>query len=177
MRAIDQRTSIYVNETTYAKWAEMAFFVYTFFMFFGTSMPFPDLTPEVESVATSNRVNQLLTLVYLFSFVTLWRKQDQVIAFIKQEKFLTLFLFWSLCSVLWSDHSMVSLKRWIALLGESIICLAAMLHFRWSEVALRTFRVILSVYIPLTILSILFVPEAIQWEFPAWRGLAATKNN
>ena len=35
----------------------------------------------------------------------------------------------------------------------------------------------MSIYLPLTILAIIFVPEAIQWEFPAWRGLADTKNN
>jgi O-antigen ligase len=58
-----------------------------------------------------------------------------------------------------------------------VICLAALLHFRWSEEALRPFRTILFLYIPLNFLAVLFIPEATQWEFPAWRGLAPTKNN
>ena len=72
---------------------------------------------------------------------------------------------------------MVSLKRWITLFGEFIICLAALLHFKWSEEGLRAYRVVLFLYLPLTLLAVAFVPEAIQWQFPAWRGLAPTKNN
>lgn len=177
MKTLDHPISIIDHETLYAKWSRWAFFVYLFFIFFGTSMPFPDLTPDQDSPQTSNILNQLLSLLFFVSLITLLGKHDLVIAFIKREKFLTLFMVWALCSVLWSNYSLVSLKRWIGLFGEIIICLAALLHFRWSEVALRHFRAILLLYLPLTILSIIFIPEAIQWEFPAWRGLAATKNN
>lgn len=177
MKTLDHPISIIDHETLYAKWSRWAFFVYLFFIFFGTSMPFPDLTPDQDSHQTSNPINQLLSLLFVVSLVTLLGKQEQVIAFIRREKFLTLFMIWALCSVLWSNYSLVSLKRWIGLFGEIVICLAALLHFRWSEVALRHFRAILLLYLPLTILSVLFIHEAIQWEFPAWRGLAATKNN
>ena len=177
MRAIEQPFSNLIDETFYARLAQGVFLIYVFFMFFGTSKPFPDLTPGVRLAETSNIVNQLLSLLYIVALVSLAGKQEQIRAFIVKEKFLTLFLLWGLCSVVWSNYSMISLKRWISLFGEVIICLAAMLHFRWSEVALRAFRVIVCMYIPLTLLAILVVPEAIQWEFPAWRGLAATKNN
>lgn len=122
-------------------------------------------------------MNMLLSLFYAISMVTLWGKRDEALAFIRKEKYLTLLLMWSFCSVFWSGDTVVSLKRWIALFGEAIVCLAALLHFRWSEVGLRYFRIILSLYIPVTIASVIFIPEAIQWQFPAWRGLEDTKNN
>ena len=177
MRAIEQRVSNLIDETIYARLAQGAFLIYLFFIFFGTSKPFPDLTPGANLAEKSNPVNQLLSLLFLISLLSLVGKLEQVRVFIVKEKFLTLFLIWGLFSVVWSNYSVVSLKRWISLFGEVIIILAALLHFRWSEVALRGFRVIVSLYLPLTILAVLFVPAAIQWEFPAWRGLADTKNN
>ena len=177
MRAIEQPVSNLIDETIYARIAQGAFLVYIFFIFFGTSKPFPDLSPGANLSENSNPVNQLLSLLFVVSLLSLVGKVDQIRAFILKEKYLTLFLLWGLCSVFWSNYSIISLKRWISLVGEVIICLAALLHFRWSEVALRPFRVILCLYLPLTILSVILVPAAIQWEFPAWRGLADTKNN
>ena len=177
MTAIDSEASNYRSPTFYAKCAGLAFFIYLFFMFFGTSMPFPDLTPEVAQTSKSNPVNQLLSLLFVVCIFSLIGKHNEILTFILKEKYLTLFMAWAFLSVTWSDHSMISLKRCISLLGEIIICLAALLHFKWSEVALKPMRAIMSVYLPLTILSVIFVPEAIQWEFPAWRGLADTKNN
>lgn len=177
MRAIEQRVSNLIDETIYARLAQGAFLVYLFFIFFGTSKPFPDLTPGANLAENSNPVNQLLSLLFLVSLLSLVGKLEQVRTFIVKEKFLTLFLVWGLFSVVWSNYSVISLKRWISLFGEVIIILAALLHFRWSEVALKAFRVIVCLYLPLTILAVVLVPAAIQWEFPAWRGLADTKNN
>lgn len=177
MKVLEHQVSNFADETIHARLAHGAFLIYVFFMFFGTGKPFPDLTPGVRLDGDSNPVNQLLSLLYILSFLSLIGKREQVCIFIAREKYLTLFMGWALLSVIWSDYSVTSLKRWISLFGEIIVCLAALMHFRWSEMALRTFRVIVCIYIPLTILSVVFVPEAIQWEFPAWRGLADTKNN
>ena len=178
MRAIEQPVSNFIDETIYARLAHGAFLLYVFFIFFGTSMPFPDLDPDARlDKSNSNVVNQLLSFIYIVSLLSLAGKQDQIRTFILKEKYLTIFLIWGLLSVVWSNYSVISLKRWITLFGEVIVCLAALIHFRWSEVALRTFRLIVCLYLPLTILSVIFVPAAIQWEFPAWRGLADTKNN
>ena len=163
-----------------AKLARISFCIYLFFVFFGTSLPFQPSMQEraaTGDIGGSNMINQLLSLLFVASFLSLIGKQQQIFDFIRKEKFLTLFLLWSLLSITWSNYPVVSLKRWITLFGEAVICLAVMVNVKWSEVALRYFRVILSIYLPLTILSVIFVPAAIQWEFPAWRGLAITKNN
>lgn len=177
MRAIEHAVTSSPTTTTYEKWARGAFLAYLFFAFFGTSAPFPGLESAPSEISTSNYVNQSLSLLFLVSLLSLVGKHEQVVAFVRREKILTLFLGWCLLSIVWSPYPVVSLKRWFTLFGEVIICLAALLHYRWSEEALRPIRTILFAYIPLSLLAVLFVHEATQWEFPAWRGLAPTKNN
>ncbi len=157
--------------------ARSAFFVYLFFIFFGTEKPF-DVSLQNQVVPTSNALNQSLSVLFLLSFISLWGKLHQVVDVVRQEKFLALFLGWVVVSITWSDYPMVTLKRSVAVLGESIICLAFLLRARWSSDALRYFRVVAGVYIVLTLVSVVVYPQgAIQWEFPAWRGLSPTKNN
>ncbi len=174
MNTLNHSISLYKEENTLAKWASFSFGMYLFFVFFGTSKPFPDSVPDTGS---SNFMNQLLSVFYVISLGTLWGKQDEVLAFIRKEKFLTLLMLWALASVFWSIETVISLKRWIGLFGEIIVCLAAMLHFKWSEVALRHFRVVLALYFPLTIVSVIFVPGAMHIAADAWRGLEDSKNN
>ena len=164
----------YAQNTTFARWAGVSFGCYLFTIYFGTSLPFQDASADTGD---ANIFNQLLALLYVISFLSLWGKQDEVFAIIRREKFLSMLMIWALFSVFWSSQGIVSLKRWIGFFGEIIICLAALVHFRWSEVALRYFKAVLCLYLPLTILSVLFIHEAVQWEFPAWRGLEITKNN
>jgi exopolysaccharide production protein ExoQ len=157
--------------------ARSAFLVYLFFIFFGTEPPF-DASLRDQVVPTSNSLNQSLSLLFLVSFISLWGKMRQVVEVLLQEKFLALFLGWMAVSITWSDYPLVTLKRSVAVLGESIICLAFLLRVRWSSDALRYFRLVAGIYIVLTIASVIIYPRgAIQWEFPAWRGLAPTKNN
>lgn len=157
--------------------AKASFFVYLFFLFFGTSLPFQEKVTDVRDVATSNPVNQFLfSFLYILSLVGLMSKGAQIAKFVKREKFLTLFLLWTFLSLFWSDSPFVSFKRWVQTLGTVIIFLSALLYIHPSEKTLPYFKVILFIYIPVTFLSILIFPGAVQWEFPAWRGIAPHKN-
>lgn len=176
MKAINQPLSYYAESSSLAKLASISFGLHVFFVFFGTKPPFPDPN-TLPDLSSGNLLNQMLALFFVLSMISLWGKQNEVFRFIREEKFLTLLLIWSFCSVFWSMEPTTSLKRWIALFGEVIVCLAALLHFRWSEVALRHLRVILMLYLPISLFSVLFIHGATQWEFPAWRGLEDTKNN
>ncbi len=176
MNTFTDRFSLIRVPLTSSNIARFSFFVYIFFVIFGTSMPFQEKHSTVEDIATSNQINQFVfSFLYILSFYSIL-SQKQLIQFIKTEKFLSLFLFWSLCTIFWSDYFVVSLKMWIHLFGSVIICLSAMLNFASSEEMQRHFRAIFIIYLPLTILSVIFIPGAIQWEFPAWRGLAFHKN-
>lgn len=157
--------------------AKVSFFVYLFFIFFGTSIPFQEKITDVEDIRTSNLISQIVySSLYIMSFISLLSKRHLIIRFVKTEKYLSLFLLWSFLTVFWSDFPLVSFKRWIQIAGAAIIFLSALLHFRSADEAMRYLRAILIVYISFTVLSIMFIPGAIDWRFPAWRGLAAHKN-
>ena len=180
MNVVDRVYPVTFAESRYAKWAKASFFIYLFFVIFGTSMPFEASLQEraaEDAIGRSNFINQFLSLNYLVALLCLWGKSDEIIAFVRREKFLTLFLVWTFCSIFWSNYPSVSAKRWVALFGEVILCLSVLLHIRWSEELIRYFRMLLFVYIPLTILAVLFVPEAVQYDNNSWRGLTLTKNN
>ena len=181
MNVIDRSITQPVKKVNYAKWVKAAFFVYLFFVLFGTGLPFQaslqERATEGGNIDGSNTINQLLSLAYLVGLICLIGKQNQVIAFIRKEKFLSLFLLWTLGSVFWSNYPMVSLKRWIVFFGEAVLCLSVLLNIRWSEELIRYFRILFFIYLPLTILSVLFIPEAVQYENNSWRGLTITKNN
>jgi O-antigen ligase len=110
------------------------------------------------------------------SLLSLMPKKKMVLKFIKTEKFLTFFIIWSFLTVFWSDYPFISFKRWLQIVGTVIIFLAALLHFRSTDEAISYIRAILSIYLLLSLISIIFIPGAIQLEFPAWRGIAPHKN-
>jgi O-antigen ligase len=143
---------------------------------FGTSSPYREVS-DVEDIVTANPRNQIIfASLYFLALISLWPKAKQVLRFIKNEKFLSFFILWSLLSVLWSDYPFVSFKRWIQLAGNTIVLLAAIVHFSSVDDAIRYFKLIFCIFMPLNLLAVLFIPDAIQWHFPAWRGLTAHKN-
>jgi O-antigen ligase len=99
-----------------------------------------------------------------------------VTKFIKIEKFLTIFIIWSFLTVFWSDYPFISFKRWLQISGTVVIFLAGFLHFSSKDEIIPYFKAILSIYLLLSLISVVFVPAAIQEEFPAWRGIAPHKN-
>jgi exopolysaccharide production protein ExoQ len=157
--------------------AKFSFFMYLFFVIFGTSVPFREKVTSVEDIAVSNPINHFVfTPIYIIAFLSLITKRQQIVELIKKEKFLSLFMLWSFLSVFWSDVPFVSFKRWVQFFGGFVVIFAVLINFRSVDNVLEYFKTILIIYIPLSFLAILFIPEAIQWEFPAWRGLASHKN-
>lgn len=159
--------------------SKTSFFFYIAFVIFAIgSTPGSEDLVKVDDIQTSNQLRQILySFVFLLSFISLLPKRYLLIDFVRAEKFLTLFLLWTFLSIFWSDFSFVSLKRWIQELGTVIVLVSALMHFRSADESLDYFKIILGTYIVLSLLAIVLFPEtAIQWKFPAWRGLAVHKN-
>jgi O-antigen ligase len=157
--------------------AKFSLFVFLLLSFFGIAMPFQDRPEDVSDVTTASPINQFVfSTLYILSFISILPKRHLAFHTIKAEKFLTIFLIWSFITVFWSDALFVSFKRWIRIFGAMIVLLSGLLHLRSTDDAFKYFKIILSVYIPLSILSILFIPGAYQYEFSAWRGIAQHKN-
>jgi O-antigen ligase len=162
---------------TWADIAKLSFFLYFFFVVFGTSMPFQEKITRAEDIEASNPLNQLIySTLYFISLISLFGKRKQVYAFMTKEKYLGLFFLWCLASILWSDFPFVSFKRWLQIIGPAIVILAAFLHMDSLDDALRYLKAVFMMYLPISLLAILLVPDAVHWDMPAWRGLAPHKN-
>jgi len=160
-----------------SKIARVTFLIYLFFTFFGTALPFRDRAASVDEVGTSNIVNQILfTSLFLVSSVCLYPKRKELARFIIKEKFLTMFLLWCLLSVVWSNYPFVSFKRIFQIFSSVTVILAFLFHVNETNDSLKYFKAILYLYIPLSILSCLVIPGAIDPVHSTWRGLTVGKN-
>lgn len=157
---------------------KIAFFIFFFFTFFPTSEPFPPLRQElgVENMSESNVTNQAIKIgVFILTLLASIYKIDEIIAFIKREKFLFLLLFWSLLSIFWSDFAFVTFKRWFQIFLIYFLIITYLTYFNESE-ALKILKAILYPYLLLTLIVVLAIPGAKDPAFNTWRGLSATKN-
>ena len=157
--------------------AHIAFGIYFFFIFFGTILPFQAPVSEIEDMATSNVVNQIVfSSVTLACLPSVWLHRKKVLRIAKKEKFLTLFLLWCALSISWSPYPFVSFKRFFQILATVLVSLGALLPLQRSEELWPLFRPILHVYLLLSLFSVLAVPGAIDPKTLTWRGLAPSKN-
>lgn len=147
-------------------------------VFFGTSLPFRDVVTEIEDKTSSNLFNQVLfSAVFVASAISLWPLRSSAATFIRREKLLAAFMAWCFLSCLWSAYPAATLKRAFQILTGVIVFLAALLHMRRSTDALGHFEAICGLYLPLSLLSVILVPGAIDPLSMTWRGLASSKNH
>jgi len=159
--------------------AQVSFFFFLFFFFFGTSLPFQENLQDSELLTTSNPVRQtVFSIIYFLSLISLTPKWNKLFKIIKQEKFLAIFLIWTLLSMFWSNYPDVTFKRWIQIFGSYIVIISIFVHSKSLDEVINFFRIILYIYIPISFISVLIIPGATmsyQGE-SAWRGLADHKN-
>lgn len=155
--------------------AKFSFLVFLFFTIFGTSLPFQE---KVATEYTSNPVTVIVFIaVLLLSITSLINKREELFHLILKEKFLFLFLLWALTTVIWSQNSFISFKRFIQIIATVTACIAILLHTDSSEEVLKYFKWILYPYLVLSLLSVFLVSGAIDVKFGTWRALTYTKNN
>ena len=156
-----------------------AFFLFFFFIFFPAGDPFPSTRQEigVENMSETNTVNQLIKItVFILTLLASIYKFDEILNFIKREKFLAIFLLWALLSMFWSDFPFVTFKRWFQIFLIYFLIITFLTYFDEKE-ALKILKLILYPYLLLTLIVVLIIPEAKDPAFNTWRGFAATKNN
>ena len=157
--------------------ADISFFAFLFFAFFGTSMPFQERNYDVLKVGSTNLINQVVyTLLFLTSVISLLPKYRQLIEFIRREQFLSLFLLWCTLSVFWSDYSFIAFKRLFQFYTIIFICLAVLLHHDSLSSIMRHFKILLSIYLIITLIAVLTIPGASDPTSYSWRGLTPSKN-
>ncbi len=166
-----------VNHSFSPVLSRSAFVTFICFVLWQSGPPFVDKIDNVNELSASNLVNQIvISLLFLAAVVTLFPKFNELKDLVKKEKYLFLFLLWSLFSVIWSDFKFVSFKRYFQILVYVMISCSFLLHARSFVDILKYLKPIFFVYISLTILAIIFVPAAIDTSFDSWRGLTSQKN-
>ena len=158
-----------------SKLSKFVFCVYIVYVLLGSAMPFQD--PESADSVDSNPINQVVDSVLpLIALVCLLPKRREVAALLRQEKFLVIFAAWCALSIVWSDFPLKSGKAFVRMAGSAVVVLSFLLNAKSADEALKYLRGILAVYIPISLLSVMFVPGAIQPDSDAWRGLTGQKN-
>lgn len=123
-------------------------------------------------------VNQIVfTTLFLTALFSLIPKTDQIIAIIKKEKFLTIFLLWCTLSIIWADYSFVAFKRLFQFYTAVIVCLSFLVHSDSIDDVLFTLKIFFSIFMIVSLISIFTVPGAVSRHYKDWQGLANNKNS
>ncbi len=142
---------------------------------FGAQLPFNYQAGQKDGTA-SNTLNQLFYFVmFALGTAVLLIKYHQIFSFIIKEKFVSLFVLFSLSSVLWADFPLVSLIRTFQLFVAYLIIVNTLL-FLDKDIIINRIRSVLVFYILITLFAIFFIPEAIDPLFSSPRGLTLQKN-
>jgi len=163
-------------ERFYSIFSLAIFAIFLFFIFFGTRLPFGEKITDAGELGTSNIVNQIVFGgLFICSIILLIPKKKEIFSLIKSEKFLAIFLFWCLVTIIWSNYPLVSFKRYVQYLATVTISLSVFLHVKDSKQILNVFKTILAIYLIIAFATIQTIPGALD-RFGIWRGVAAHKN-
>ena len=136
---------------------------FTFFTFFGTRLPFQGISSEeLFKGETTNIVNQILyVFLFLSSMIIVIKRFDTISLFIIREKYLSLFILLCLVSSIWSSYHIMSFKRSFQLLSVYLVVINALLFIEPLKL-LKVLKIIISLYLLVTVFSGLLISEAID---------------
>lgn len=100
----------------------------------------------------------------------LHKRRVSVLEFIRNNRWLTLFLAYCLLAVVWSDFPFVSAKRWLKLLGDPVMALVLLTEPEPMEAFIRTMKRCAYVLLPISIVFIKYFPN-LGRTFDEWTGM------
>jgi O-antigen ligase len=156
-----------------------SFTLYSFLAvsFFGVITGLPsDFDFSYEHLSGSSRANVIvdLSLLVMCGFL-LKGKLPQLVALVRREKFLSLFLVWCLLTTLWSDFPFIVFKRSVRMFILMVCCLSFVINISDQKEAVRYLWNISLIYMAATLLAILFLGHAIDAD-GNYIGLTSHKN-
>lgn len=166
-----------VRITSFYVVSHITFFLYLFFLFYGTSVPFQERTQDIDEISTSNIVNQIVyTLLFVTALYSLTPKWNFIFSLIKKEKLFFIFVLWCTITLLWSQYPFVSFKRLFQYITSYLVFLSILSHIGSPNQTFKYFKFLLSIYVVVSLASIFTIPAALD-EYGTWRGLATSKNH
>ena len=153
-------------------------FLLIYVSFFTTRIPF-DAGNYADSFGgeVSNVKNQIVYLFLFFSSMVVFVKRyDQILTYIRAEKFLAIFVLICLASALWTDYPQLSIKRSFQLFVTYIVVVESILNIE-PKVLLKQLLIVVSLYVFISLISTRISPYAIDPRFGTWRGIEMHKNH
>lgn len=155
-----------------------AFFILVIYSTFETKLFFQRVDYfEVFEEESTNVYNQIIYLfLFLVVLISLIFRYDSFFNFIKEEKFLLLFILFCIISIFWSDYPNLSLKRSIQLLIKYLVIVITLLNINSTKI-LKTLKIIISLYVFSNLFFCIFnINSSIDPVFGSWRGIEVQKN-
>lgn len=152
-------------------------FILIYVTFFTTNIPFdPSNYEDIYGGETSNVKNQVVYLFLFFSsLIILSKRLEKVLSLIRSEKYLGLFVLICLLSALWSDYSLLSIKRSFQLFVMFLVIVEALVNIE-PNILLKQLKIVVSAYLFFNLYACRFIPTAIDPVFGTWRGMEIQKN-
>lgn len=100
------------------------------------------------------------------------RRRVTVSEFVRNNRWLTIYLLYCLLAVLWSDFPFVSAKRWIKLIGDPIIALVVLTEPDVMEALTRLMKRCAYILLPVSILFIKYFPD-LGRTYDSWTGMVS----
>lgn len=97
-------------------------------------------------------------LLIIAGMVVLQRRQFSLGVFVRDNRWLFLFLIYSLLSVFWSDFMFISLKRWIKIIGHPVMVLVLLTEPDPEEAITQLMKWCSIIIFPVSILFIKYYP-------------------
>jgi O-antigen ligase len=98
-------------------------------------------------------------VLIIAGMLVLQRRGFNLATFVRHNRCLTLFLIYSLVSILWSDFMFVSMKRWIKIIGHPVMVLVLLSEPDPEEAITQMFKRCAFIVFPVSILFIKYYPE------------------
>lgn len=152
---------------------------YLLAVLFGPSGPnWPQKLDDPTEMVMSNPINQLVySFIFLLALSSLLPRYKKLLIWINHEKYIVFFLLWCGITIFFAIDPFVSFKRYFQYITTSLVFISFYENFGNEEFLLKIFKYLFSIYVILSLIICLIVPEAKDPSFNTWRGFHATKNN
>jgi O-antigen ligase len=108
--------------------------------------------------------------IILSGIYVLYRRQVSCLEFVRDNRWVAIYLAYCLMAVLWSDYSFIAFKRWIKLLGQPVMVLVVLTEPDPMESLTRLMKRCAYVLLPVSVLFIKYYPD-LGRSYDAWSGM------
>lgn len=153
-------------------------FLVIYITFFTTKIPFdPANYGDIFAEETTDIKNQIVYLFLFFSsLIILSKRFEKILSLMRSEKYLGLFVLVCLISALWSEYSLLSIKRSFQLFVIFLVIIEALVNIE-PEILLKQLKIVVSLYVFFNLFAGLRIGAAIDPIFQTWRGIEVQKNH